>query len=58
MAPVATPDTLLTREENKDEKRPVEAFTIDMVRKYLDSDTLNDASNQLQRAKTLLHEGL
>ena len=53
MAPVETPDTLVA----KDEKRPVEAFTIDMIRKYLDSDTLNDASNKLQRAITLLHEG-
>ncbi len=54
MAAVATPVTVI---ESKDEKRPVEAFTIDMVRKYLDSDTLQEASNQLQKAKTLLHEG-
>src|SRR6266568_6287780 len=50
MIPVVTSDTVPMLETETREDKAVEAYTIDMIRKYLDSETLNEAADQLKNA--------
>ena len=56
MVPVATPSTPPGFETNIYGDKAVEFYTIDMIRKYLDSDTLDEARNQLKKARSSLNE--
>jgi predicted ATPase len=55
MSPVITPNALSHVEADGDREIALEAYTIDMVRKYLDSDTLDEAQEHLKEARTNLH---
>src|SRR5712692_5830534 len=56
MVPVIMADTQssLGTDDNRD--KAVEAYTIDQVKKYLDSDALDEARDQLGKARTSLSE--
>ncbi|HYT37653.1 MAG TPA: ATP-binding protein, partial [Ktedonobacteraceae bacterium] len=56
MIPVVTSDTVPMLETETREDKAVEAYTIDMIRKYLDSETLNEAADQLKNARATLTE--
>lgn len=49
MVPVITPNTLSRSQNNRD--KAIEAYTFETVKRYLDSDILDDALNQLEKAR-------
>lgn len=55
MEPVVTPDNQLLRAD-PDRQLSLEVYTIDMIRKYLDSDNLDDAREQLKKARAALFD--
>ena len=57
MAPVIKPDTKLQVETEIDRDRAVEVYTIDMVRNFLSSDTLDKARVKLKKARNLSTDG-
>ena len=56
MDPVITPETLATVNSGPDEDRAGKYYTIDIVRQYLDGDTLQDASKRLKQAHSDLRK--
>jgi len=56
MDPVITPKILETMDAGPDENRSSKYYTIDMVRQYLDGDTLQQADKQLKEARTNIHK--
>ena len=60
MEPVITPDILSVKKSHPElvREKSLEAYTIDMARRYLNSDVLDETRQQLQDARTRLREGL
>lgn len=56
MVPVIMAGTQSNLSADIDGDKAVEAYTIDQVRKYLDSDALDEARDQLRKARTSLSE--
>ncbi len=56
MDPVITPNTLPHAEADAGGNRAMEAYSIDVVRKYLDGDALEAAQEHLKKARTNLHK--
>ena len=56
MEPVMTPETLAKTNLDPDEDRASKYYTINMVRHYLESDTLQQANEQLEQARSDLHK--
>jgi predicted ATPase len=56
MVPVITPNTLSQLKTDKNGDKAVETYTINQVKKYLDSDTLDEAYEQLEKARIVLNE--
>ena len=56
---VITPDTLSVKKPHPESVREksLEAYTIDMARRYLNSDALDETRQQLQDARSRLREG-
>jgi hypothetical protein len=55
MEPVMTPETLKTMIPDPHEDRASKYYTINIVKQYLDGDTLQQASEQLEQARSDLH---
>ena len=53
MVPVITPNRQTKLEMDTERDRALEVYTIDMVRKYLSSDNLDEARDQLEKARLL-----
>ena len=56
MDPVMTPETLATMDSGPDEDRASKYYTIDIVRQYLNGDTLQQADERLKEARSDLHK--
>jgi len=56
MMPVATPNTLSRLRADIPGDKAIEFYSIDQVRKYLDSETLNKAQDQLKKARSNLNQ--
>ncbi len=56
MEPVITPETLKTINSDPGEDRASKYYTINIVRQYLDGDTLQQAGEQLEQARSDLHK--
>jgi len=56
MMPVATPNTLSRLRADIPGDKAIEFYSIDQVRKYLDSETLNEAQDQLKKARSNLNQ--
>lgn len=56
MEPVMTPETLARINLDPDEDQAIKYYTINIVKQYLDGDTLQQASEQLEQARTDLHK--
>jgi predicted ATPase len=56
MEPVMTPETLARVNSDPDEDRASKYYTINIVRQYLDGDTLQQANDQLEQARSDLHK--
>ena len=54
MIPVITPKTISQYELEATRDKAVEVYTIDTVKEYLDSHNLNNARDQLKKARTTL----
>jgi hypothetical protein len=58
MDPVITPETLKTLEAGPDEDLAGKHYTIDIVRQYLDGDTLQQADARLKQARSNIRKKL
>jgi predicted ATPase len=56
MEPVITPETLAKMNLDADEDQASKYYTIDIVRQYLDGDTLQQADERLKQARSDLHK--
>jgi predicted ATPase len=56
MEPVITPNTQLQTKLDTGEDESIGVYTIDQVRKYLTDENLNEARDQLERARRILNE--
>lgn len=56
MEPVITPETLASVNSDSGEDRASKYYTIDIVRQYLDSGTLQQADERLKQARSDLHK--
>jgi len=57
MAPVLTVDVQAKIEQDTERDKTVEFYTLDQIKKYLDSENFDTASEQITKARTTLSEG-